>query len=387
MDPRQSQQLLNTLTASFQTHLDQIHPPHSSAKSAQDYASDRVSSGSSRERTSTSSFLRTNDHFNSIITHPVLARQLGQSSQPNASLNADFDKWSRSTFDLIQDHLAKGTLTISNLSFLLRALENVLPSVGNPKDINGVELASKILSWIVASNQISLHAILSHAQCRHSLITLLVWENRTDVIRNWIDNSAEELVTLRPQIFRTFVNEMLHERGLATAVRELISAPTDKGVMNTLYDVLDFMVHHPLAVQEIDASLYDRLVAEFKPSLSGAGFRGLAVLALMHPTRPSPDAALAYITVLSSSADSKQWILRTLRRRNSTVAFCLQLSKLLMHEERHTDAEYVLQFVQETFPRELGLDPVKPKSKAAKSAATRSGQASILQQLDGLLAT
>jgi hypothetical protein len=99
-----------------------------------------------------------------------------------------------------------------------------------------------------------------------------------------------------------------------------------------------------------------------------------AALRLCHPNGPDPSLALQYIRSLEPlplKKGSEQF-------RKHQLALCLDTAQVLLNQDRYSDANFVLDFVKESFLK----DEVEQHAKKQRSSAQDVVNAAMLEKLD-----
>jgi hypothetical protein len=385
LDPRQSEQLLRTLTQSFQRHLDHHHPKRPSSHSQHQNALQRSSLGQSSE----SSFASVDNHVQSILTNPIVAGKPGLLNH----LFSGLDVWSISALAMIQDHLAHGTLSIKTFDTCLQVLWR--DQASNP-DMQRMAVASKLVEWVNSTKQLSMATILQNKSCRLHLVDLLVRENQSGLVLQWI---RQENInpSLPPALATSLVKSEIRHHGLARAVQVVTShflcpeSITRHHVMasRALFALYRAMLT-PAGPELLELSVYqqfrDVVFDNYLANDSSSTIHHV-MLELIHPSKPSANAAYAYLQRIPT-AEAFQSNMAKQGWRTWHLKLCLSTARLLIADEEFGKAEEMMEFAK-NFPHELGLDlssSKEPLSAVLKPSA-QVEDAALLQRLDGLLAT
>ncbi len=105
-----------------------------------------------------------------------------------------------------------------------------------------------------------------------------------------------------------------------------------------------------------------------------------AHLNVLHPTKPTPDFALNYLSKhMDSSHESFQEIdgIAEAKQSRSRIQFCLDTAKLLLETKRFGEGHWVMDLLRTNYPRQLGVEENKQLEQAR-------AEASSLELLEGL---
>jgi hypothetical protein len=180
---RESQQLLQVLTSSFQNHLDRNHP--TSVTEEEDES--RVNVKASPTAPTKHPLLRqsshhlANHHIKSLLANPLFSTQparqpvLGKGQSDATELR----QLTHDPLQWLQQHFASGS---ESLGRVRSALENIW-HLDDPKAyILENQVASRILEWADASARVDRNQLGSDSVSRNTLCKTLVAEERTDLI-------------------------------------------------------------------------------------------------------------------------------------------------------------------------------------------------------------
>jgi hypothetical protein len=126
-----------------------------------------------------------------------------------------------------------------------------------------------------------------------------------------------------------------------------------------------FGAHKPSSESNFESFL--RLV----PAIFVGSDYYLAHLNVLHPTKPTPDFALDYL--------SKNRDVNMLLRRNDSaqIHLCLDTAKLLLETKRYGEAHWVMDLLRSKYPKQLGVEESGQLEQAR-------AEASSLKLLEGL---
>lgn len=397
LSPRESQKLLSLLSASFREQLDKEHG-----------------------KASSSSLVTTDKLLSSILINPLLGLPPQQRSSPLNGARRKQGEASAAHSRLIQEvtmspterfkmHIAAGSASLEMakncLSAQLRSMPARETENGSSTPTSG--FSATILNWLWSSGHEEGMDFLRDQSFTRVLVSFLVAEGRALHAWSWFrrlqlelqkDTSGEakaEIVERKTKsqthLLKALIwSEMTYSTGLNGALRAFVETLTEFSYCGATMDDVTRRVFYPTGslllarlmkmdtTAAIDHRLVEKLLRTVK-SWSECSAMDSARLLLSHPLSPDPYPALDYIH--SSMTNPSQ--LATFRERRDAVALCLRTSEVLINEGNNEDAQWVLQFVQGTFPQELGLRG--PDSKQADEKNDRiSSETASLQQLEAL---
>jgi len=117
------------------------------------------------------------------------------------------------------------------------------------------------------------------------------------------------------------------------------------------------------------------------PSITTDSDYYLAHLNVIHPTSPTPDFAMNY---LSKRMDSTSGSLPELssksvfRQSRYRIQFCLDTAKLLLETERFGEAHWVMDLLRTNYPKQLG---VREESQQLEQARAEASSLELLERL------
>jgi hypothetical protein len=388
---RESTQLLNVLTASFQHHLDQHHPVGAALLGRTPPTTRQSTSPSPRSLhfQQLHAQASANDHIGAVLANPLLARKprAVSFSSLNASSATDAQLFREKPLEWLEEKIATGTVSMPHVAMCLDRLWQVTDAV----QMKELGAASKIVGWLRASSQIPEADLLSPVKGNkkmYALLTnMLVLEGREEIIVSWLKSGS------LPHGSRSrLLNRYLHAAselgsGLESAMTAVLRLSAVykvdlKPLQPAMWGFIFLALNH--GASSVSAETYDSFSARSK-SWSRFQVRDEAFLSLFHPSSPSPEAALRYLKSLSTSGSEMKDFRAAARYGHVTLS--LALTQLLLAQDRHEDAKFVLQFAQKHFPHELGLEDitVAEKKRIKRPSEPSADEVANLQQLDGLL--
>jgi hypothetical protein len=386
LNPRESTQLLNILTASFQQHLDRLHPTGASATAR---PSATASHSSSLPQPSHLRQLHAqvsaHDHLSAVLGNPLLTKK-PRAASFSKSKDTGAPLLHTNPLEWFEEKLATGTLQLSHVTVCLAQLWQLKGQL-NLKELGA---ASKIIDWLRTSNHISETDLLSQGKGNERLFKLLtpllVIEGRQDILYSWLNSDSPLPANARPRLLYLLLRaENMFGSGLEGAmktVRLLSNHNLNKQHLHTA--MCGAMYPFLKDSASVSETTYNAFVQDSR-SWSRDLSMDDAFLSIFHPIVPSSRPAVEYVRKLASSGQDFKLLPNPKRRVH--IMLCLTLTKHLLAENLHEEADFVLHFAQAKFPLELGLEDAtavkakKPRRKSGPSA----DELSNLQQLDGLL--
>lgn len=355
---RESQQLLQILTSSFQKHLDRNHPI--SAPEEEDGSRPRVkvapTVANCQSTSRQSSHHLADHHIKSLLTNPLFSTQPARSTASGKrerdahelhQLKNDPLRW-------LQQHFASG---LESLERVRRALGSIW-RLDDPKAyVLKTQAASKILEWVDASARLDRNQLGSDLLTRNSLCKALVAEERTDLIWHWAS------LTTIPDIHKRRLLVSYSKATIRDAQKysldpaiEIISVAISKGFRPVdVHYLSQWIVRCILNGHdriEISLDHYNRFLRAL-PDWSRRLAFDRAVLGLFHPALPSKKETIRYFNVFSSSYDPGRPL--SAGHSRDHVALFLNLARSLFEERDYNTASTIIDFVKQQFPREVGL--------------------------------
>ncbi|KAF2431172.1 hypothetical protein EJ08DRAFT_189830 [Tothia fuscella] len=333
-----------------------------------------------------------------LLSSPLLARKSRAASFSKCgTTQSNHVQMSKNPLDWLHDKIASATVTLEDISSCLNTIwHSNLVVHERDQVIKTVKPASKIVSWLRTSGQIHTMAILGsqrpHKNNRpHLLANMLVLEERQDIILDWLKIESGKPVLYGPVLVNHWLHaEIAHGSGLQGAMKIVLdifgnSATLSRNMIRACEAAI--MPHIKNSAASVDADLYGNFSAALMKSLTWAPSRerDAAFLALCHPATPSSANGLGYVRNLTAKpvAETSAFSVANTRMH---IEFCLELANVLIAEDQHENAKFVLQFTQTRFPQYLGIEAVVAAPAEEKRAKLQEDEAANIQQLDGLLA-
>ncbi|MCJ1291439.1 hypothetical protein MMC34_002982 [Xylographa carneopallida] len=389
LNQRDSQKLLTLLTTSFRAHLDQEHGKIGSSN------------------TSASEI-----HLQSVLDNPLFRVPLHSELQ---SSHADMqksvyiptrtseivEKRHENTVQHFEEHVRSGTASV-HLAKL--CLEHHLKRF-RVNNVSGDEFKISwkvsviMIQWLWSSGRERSLDFLEDKKFLLLLVPFLLVDGRDRHVQNWLlrlrsgltgtslgtHDGAPTHDNLRKQaniVYSLAVSEFKYGAGLQGAMRGFLdnvdsasewvsisphqqtrlSFSSARIVLRRAGNYLLRGFAASCATPEVDLVTFERFLQSTE-TWSANSSLDRAQLALLHPVAPDPSISLQYIRKEMQDAAPNY----TPRQLTQVINLCLKTSKFLLFQGQHTDAQWVLDFVRETFPEEIG------NQKQILAAAT-SGQ-------------
>lgn len=393
LSPRESEQLLNILTTSFRKHLDHQHPPFRTDNAPRPYPQSFTTSTPTRRSSSDTAAHPADQHLSSLLGNPLF--RLSPGGNGNKS---DTDP-----MELFEKAVAKGMMdTRSAYTCLKKERAKIVQSpVLNIRDgMKESGAGLKVLKWLVSSGTANNNEFLKNKGFSELLMQFMVAEGLQEVAWVWIKRALEGRPDIknsgdlawfearrdatRPLIFLMKAESAWTGVSLDTAYLCLSraagyfkSAPVYE--MRTFLNIPGiflaratfFGAHEPSSEANFESFL-SLVPAVFKDSYY------FAHLNVLHPTKPTPDFALDY---LSKHMDVPMELPKTSRaeamQNHSRIHLCLDTARLLLETKRYGEAHWVMDLLRSKYPRQLGFEEDGQLKQARAEAST-------LRLLEGL---
>jgi len=382
LSPRESQQLLQLLTSSFQRHLDRNHPTSASEVEveASSHTNDPPISTSRKAPIQYSSRHLANHHLNTLLNNPLFSTKptkhsvLNKAPQDTLKSQEDPLRWLRSQF-------ASGSGSLNSVHTCLR---QIWAKTDPQSYILEHHVASRIFEWTETSSSVHRIQLCASDIVRRYLCKALIAEKKAELIWDWASLKSMP-DTLKRRLLGTYakaVTEDSQPRSLDPAIDVVLTAISRGFRPVDVANAMHMIIQNALAGRdELQMSPgYHMRLSLALPQCSVRPRFDAAVLGLFHPTNPTTKEAVVYFqnfcTEKGKSAN------RTQRHSRALVSLFLSLARRLFEEENFTLASTVLNVVKEDFPEELGLDPRDPK--AWPRDARGKDEAESLHHLKGL---
>ena len=360
--PRESTQLLNSLTSSFRRQLDHEYPTSA--------ASDRDDESGRQPTESESSAHMADKHFTNILGNPLF--RVVPSKQKSTPV--DLNKFSKDPMVFFDEYVASGSVTEKNLAACLKAQFVASSTVkGDRKQAMRTSRAgSKVVSWWYASDPNVRMQIFKWRVCYRYLCKFLAAEGMQDTGMAWLKmllrphgspETSNPAKDISPYLLSNLVAaEVEHGHGLTSALKYYIQAcqflttsdpPNEEYRKHERLTLIyggfwlnTWMIKHGQAsVKDIPVSLYE----EYMRSVASAPAKFLShALPLYHPTHPDTGPFLQNVKntpLEASGAEDKNEIFR-----ESFIRAGFECLRLLIDREQFGEATDLARYLQQLLP-------------------------------------
>ena len=379
---RECQQLLSMLNASFTRHLDANFEPSTPSKVKQQPR--QWANGKDDRRRSTPSEARqgssvqsANQHFHALLLHPVLAPVglqhvdaatstpraggVGESDRPEPARQRNHD---------VRAWLDQRAVELAALCFdaHTRAIKSrSLPSVAD--DMRRSQAGTKMLRRLQPVMDTRFELVLHHHAIVCELTPFLVAEHRHDLIWDWFHRAGRfRTRSAQGHLLEVLVRaELNHGAGLESAINLYLKAvrlnstaprpdflSTRAELEPALRPAAKFLGKRCMrATMTISAPLLERFCQSIRLWSSGYQYICARILSGYVTQRQEPLASLAWFR------DNPSWPVRAsageVRARTVIVQLGLLTAERLLEQDRLADGSWLMEFLREKFPVELGL--------------------------------
>ncbi len=306
--------------------------------------------------------------------------------------------------ELFEKAVAKGMMdTRSAYACLRKEREKIVksPVLSIRDGMKESGAGMKVLKWLVSSGTANSNEFLKHNGFSELLMQFMVAEGLQEVAWMWVKRAIEGRpdihsswglakveacqAAVRPVIFLMKAELAWTGVSLDTAylclsraagyfksapVREMRSFLNVPGTF--LAKATFFGAHEPSSEANFESFL------SLVPAIFKNSDYYFAHLNVLHPTKPTPDFALDY---LSRHMDVTMEFSKTIRagamQNHSRIHLCLDTARLLLETERYGEAHWVMDFLRSKYPRQLGVQEDGQLKQARAEAST-------LRLLEGL---
>ncbi|KAL4938210.1 hypothetical protein BDV06DRAFT_60657 [Aspergillus oleicola] len=324
--PRQSQQLLDTLTSSFRRELDREHPPNASSQDSAGGAKDALAEDRSSQGHPNSSSYAADKHLSVILDHPLFrsepisnAGSLGKRPRP------DLIQHPIVRFDRL---MATGNAAVRPVFSCIRT--QVLLASYHPGDLFVKELrdsgvGSRIVNWWLSMDWGTKKRFFTEDTTIFGQITkIMVVEGKQDTVITWLETlsdpkichekfkwNASKIQYAFNRLLGPFLKaELEYGGGMSSAIRYYIDAASMISSMGIeTYQInpretvgtsgawlLGLIMNQSFNKNKSDcpAKLYDKFVVVMRATSPGAHLLR-ALLPLYHPTVPNAEPVVRYL--------------------------------------------------------------------------------------------
>jgi hypothetical protein len=410
LTPRESTQLLNLLTTSFRRQLDREHGAVESEAGANDMAMATVSSSKlaprkHRRHSQSKSDARfpTDRHLHSILTNPLFKNVVKESDSSSQQL--------RDPMEIFDEACAKGFMKLEYAAACLKAKKRkiVKSSALSVQDaMKSSRAGSKTLKWMFSSGVANDSLFLEDEAFSEILVEFLVVEGLQSVIWTWLETLFSKIssagtkpATVSPVkdatrlLYYLVKAETSGSESLDNAFGSLVRAENMlsrlrcdfRHVLKRASEYLYWKIVHQHASPPASSPEMFDLFLSIVPRLSFRNKTAWSNLILYHPTKPDAKPALKClekakkISSTASDAESQRILLRENNYYDSrTIYLGLDTARFLLERDQHTKAHWVMNFLHETYGKQLGLSQKDLFSQIEQVQA----EASSLELLNGL---
>ena len=393
LTPRESQQLLSLLTASFRRHLDREHPVHTAEVAHLHSTVPKAARHDPGTTTSTSSAALASQHLDAVLSNPLFAMKPARRGSQYGVAQALKDP-----IGWFLDEITSGSATLSKLSTCLHIISRsdtaAQPHQGKtPGSIIGGWLRS---SGLDTSEEFLESCVASKFPLSH-LVRLLMADGETRLLWKWFartsypDSSLQWALRFRRQLLRQMVlAQARHDLPQSLLLFERarsICEEQGKGFKSlglAGQELVQAILSRPNA--PISTEVYDTFRGSVTLWCPGSWASAVdAMLWLHHPTGASCTPGLQFIQNPASAAryaDAKPG------KRSLVVQLSLGVARELLAAERYEDAQAVMAFVKKHFS-DIVLSDKSHEQTRSGAQSTKSKEAQTekrnLELLDGLL--
>ncbi|KAI0196097.1 hypothetical protein EV127DRAFT_418276 [Xylaria flabelliformis] len=315
LNPRESRQLLESITTSFRKNLDREHPWEAGEVSTSTPATSRLDSA---EELQTSTHRPTDRHLRAILSNPLFAhpRHANSDTSLHTASRKPFDT------DIFDSAVAKGLMTPRRAAGFLATIRSQLiaESPDNLRPRMGTSGAGlRVLRWLRASGQENDLNFLGDPALLRLLISFLYAEGLQEVAWTWLAQLAARATQLEFEETPGKVNAQTLSRLTSAIVKENSESGSQSpisldGSFAALTKASGMLPReNPAAIAAVKTnwaklSWASTVNALERPKPSATLFENfveigrplnlpldLAHLALHHPTTPTHSAAIEYL--------------------------------------------------------------------------------------------
>lgn len=378
LNPRDSEKLLHLLQSSFQRHLDREYPPvQADARHSADA------------------------HVHSILTNPLFSlnpRERSISLQSHQS-HGKVQNWDhlpplpKRPVDYIRNQISLGTATIEIAEMCLSSQpQNSLPSskAKQIEPLNSYDAGLMILRWLWASGIDERPDFFQRTRFIRLLVSSLITEGHESLVWHWLLRLQRSIRVapkeiglhirkLQPRIIlQRFQFELEEGEGLNSAIYVFIqkaaeiSAATGKSVFQTsaraLIRCIISMEDSPSKATLIDSLISSVSIWSARPEYHAA------FLGLYRPDHPGVDRAFQFLQNLHMATKYQ-----SRRKRTEIIILSLKTTELLLSEGLKADAMWVMNFLQDNFAEDIGIQS-QNNAEIQGSNARRQNEDVVLQK-------
>ncbi|KAF2096980.1 hypothetical protein NA57DRAFT_77230 [Rhizodiscina lignyota] len=389
LNRRESNQLLDTLTTSFRTHLDREHPITSSVQNDRSHSVE--SSAASHAPSRPSAHVTTAKHLNMLLSNPLLSDTITGKPKLSSSKAITLRESPAQWFDV---QVANGRM---NLAAALSVL--TISNRTNDSTWKTFNAGTRVLEWLSSNGYLVKEDFIGNRNLASMLVRALCREGNHEPVLKWSRPEMTELI-LRAGLPHSLA--LRWQRTVLSAAVEQNSASygLDYAIARHLQSYHAFASNRELApmvltkpvmriVRRIAQSTKQELenlthYDEFQASLEivPTTYSSLKALAdVYHPVRPTVEFALEYIKRRLPKTEQLDHLLAHRSWEQLDVSLCLRTAELLLDEERYQETTSVLDILRANYPQSVDLENTENTSPLPTSDSPASSSAD-LRQLD-----
>lgn len=403
LSPRESQQLLNLLTTSFRTHLDQAHPVASSENVAQKPPM-ALKGNAWRESPSanaTSSYTAASRHMDSILTNPLFAVKPQRRGSDSTAIEV-----LRDPLVWFVNEVAAGSATLSKAAMCLA----ILVQTPEAKVEGGKRVASIFADWLNTSGLENSREFVEMCVGRtgqslnflDQLVVLLLKEHETDAIWRWFVRPTEDrtketglktakIVAFRKALLVQMVGTKKNssiDMGMTTFLQayRVSGFVGDQRAYNVLRPAGTHIVNRIIleGTQNADPKLYQSFLASLEDWLGEWSQAVRPMLWLHHPSKRS---ALPGLQFIKDPAGAVNLVNSSQSRQHFLVKLGLGVARQLMIEQKYAESLVAMKFITDHFAHIVSSEaaPEVRKPSTARWKARREQE--NLELLNSLVPT
>ncbi|KAL2854831.1 hypothetical protein BJY01DRAFT_25106 [Aspergillus pseudoustus] len=408
--PRQSQQLLNSLTSSFRRELDRQHPTSAD--------SNAPNTESSIEEHPHSSAHATDKHLRTILENPLFRVAPPRPvASPRSFLNIENSRWAKEPMVVLDELVAAGSATPGAIAHCLSwqmLLVSTHKGEGFVEALRGSRAGSRVVSWWYASNPVHRAGIFPAESFPGSesrtgsgkllvdLTKFMVAEGLHDTLFDWLrmlknrnlgNNKRKLTPVFAHKAITTLLGNFLKAEtvcggGHNSAIQhylkasELLTTATEGDQQLELERALTkagaFICKSILldSPEDISPQSYERYAATMLAMAPSTAMLGATVV-LCHPTQPDPRPFVRYLR-------NSSWIgLPSTKRRERYMAACSRALCILKERGNREDCLFLEGVMRQEMEEYQGLTPTtNPHCHPSSRNHVSSEEKDLLDSLD-----
>jgi hypothetical protein len=334
----------------------------------------------------------TDRHMLSILTNPLF-----NVVPEKKALGSD-----RDPMDIFDQAVARGMMNLADAVMCLKAkklqiIQSPAWSVRQGMEESGA--GRKVVKWLVSSGTSNGMEFLKDEPFMEILMEYMVAEGLQEVAWKWIKKSFDGYSNIdslpkeeRAEARRELIQPLMHlvkseASGLVALDAAYLTLSRaagyfeDRNLTGWLNPPGRFLIYKTtMSKQERlppSASAFESFLSLVPAMFKDYEYQ-LAHLYLLHPSKPSAELALSFMEKMRrDERTGKPSTSVTTLRENRIIQLGLDTAKFLLENDQYKDAEGLMEYLQFTYPKQLGVTRMKQLEQA--KAETES-----LQLLEGL---